>query len=115
MDKNKNGFVNYESFKDLVKLWGFDANEQNMREIFDWLDKDKDQKISYEDLRQTAGLEVRPMEQLFFRQDVKPGKPITCKYEKCWENNNFNNKSQYCYLHQKVMRNLSLDKFSTIA
>ena len=39
MDKNKNGFVNYESFKDLVKLWGFDANEQNMREIFDWLDK----------------------------------------------------------------------------
>ena len=76
------------------------------------MDLDGDQRISYEDLRGTAGKEISPMEQLFFRQDVKPGKNITCKYEKCWENNNFNSKSQYCQLHQKVMRNQSLEKFS---
>ena len=67
MNKSKTGSISYEEFTDLLKAWGFDANEELMREIFNWLDSDKDNKISYEDLRSTAGLEVRPMEQLFFR------------------------------------------------
>lgn len=99
MNKSKTGFILLDEFIDLMKAWGFDASESHVKELFEWLDNDKDNRISYEDLRSTAGLEVRPMEQLFFRQDAKPAKPITCKYEKCWENNNFNAKSQYCQLH----------------
>jgi Ca2+-binding EF-hand superfamily protein len=64
-----------------------------IKELFEWLDYDKDSKISYEDLRSTAGLDLAPRENLYFRQDAKPAKQITCKYEKCWENNNFNSKS----------------------
>jgi hypothetical protein len=40
---------------------------------------------------------------------------VTCKYEKCWENNIFNSKSQYCHLHQKILRNICTDKFALIA
>ncbi|CDW82631.1 px domain containing protein [Stylonychia lemnae] len=115
MNRNKSGFIQQEEFFEIIKSWGFDASDQLLKELFDWLDYDKDSKISYEDLRSTAGQDVSPMEQLFFRQDVKPAKMVTCKYEKCWENNNFNSKSIYCPLHQKIMRNLCLDKFSGIA
>ena len=83
--------------------------------MFEWLDSDGDGKITFEDLRATAGQDLAPKEALYFRQDVKPGKVVNCKYDKCWENNNFNSKSQYCLLHQKILRNLCLDRFSLIA
>ena len=95
--------------------WGFDASERNITDLFNWLDADGDGMISFEDLRSTAGQDITPQEGLYFRQDRKPTKQITCKYPKCWENNNFNSKSVYCQLHQKVMRNNALDKFSTIS
>lgn len=79
--------------------------------MFDWLDHDRDGRISFEDLRATAGQDLAPRESLYFRQDIKPGKAVTCKYENCWENNNFNSKSQYCPLHQKILRNHCLDRF----
>ena len=115
MNKSKTGFIQYDEFLDIVRAWGFDASEALIRDLFEWLDSDKDNRISYDDLRSTAGQDLSPMEQLFFRQDVKPAKNITCKYEKCWENNNFNSKSQFCQLHQKIMRNLCLDKFAQVA
>jgi Ca2+-binding EF-hand superfamily protein len=42
-----------------MKSWGF-AND--CHELFEWLDFDKDGKISFNDLRQTAGVEIAPME-----------------------------------------------------
>jgi len=114
MNKLKTGLIKFEEFYQLVKSWGFDANEVNIKDLFEWLDFDNDNQISYEDLRSTAGKEISPMEQLFFRQDLKPRKTINCKYFRCWENNNFNTKSLYCNLHQKIIRNLCLDMFSQI-
>lgn len=38
-----------------------------MREVFNWLDFDKDSRISFEDLRSTAGLDLAPKEGLYFR------------------------------------------------
>lgn len=99
INKTKSGYIQYDEFLDLIKQWGFEADEYLVRSLFDWLDHDKDNKVSFEDLRSTAGKEIAPMEQLFFRQDVKPGKPVTCKYENCWEDNKFNSKSAYCLLH----------------
>ena len=42
-----------------MESWGF-AND--CTELFNWLDNDKDGKISFSDLRQTAGAEIAPME-----------------------------------------------------
>jgi Ca2+-binding EF-hand superfamily protein len=67
MNKSKTGFIQYDEFLDIIKGWGFDSSEGLIRELFDWLDKDKDNRISYEDLRSTAGQDVTPTEQLFFR------------------------------------------------
>ena len=62
MNKSKSGFIHYEEFLDQIKHWGFDASEQLIRELFEWLDADKDNRISYDDLRSTAGQDVSPME-----------------------------------------------------
>lgn len=43
-------------------MWGFEANEDLIFDLFKWLDYDKDNRISYEDLRQTAGKETNPTE-----------------------------------------------------
>ena len=83
-------------------------------EVFDWLDFDKDKKISFLDLKHTLGFELMPQEQFFFRQDVAPKKKMTCRYAGCWENTQFNEKSPYCPLHQKIIRNLVIDLFERI-
>lgn len=115
MNKSKTGFILPDEFSDLIHSWGFEAPEYLIREVFEWLDYDKDNRIGFEDLRATAGQDLAPKEGLYFRQDIKPAKSVTCKYEKCWENNVFNSKSQYCHLHQKILRNICLDKFSNLA
>lgn len=79
------------------------------------MDYDKDQKISFLDLRNSIGLEILPQETFFFRQDVKHGKSVTCVYEDCWEDNKFNQKSVYCPLHQKIIRNYVNDLFVKIS
>jgi len=53
------------------------------QQVFDWLDFDKDQKISFLDLKKTIGFELMPQEQFFFRQDVARAKHLTCKYLEC--------------------------------
>ena len=96
MNRSKTGFILFDDFSELVRSWGFEAPDIMIKEVFDWLDYDKDNRITFEDMRATAGQDLAPRESLYFRQDLKPGKAVTCKYEKCWENNNFNSKSQYC-------------------
>jgi hypothetical protein len=39
--------------------------------LFDFLDYDKDKKITMNDLKETVGFEILPQESIFFRQDVK--------------------------------------------
>jgi hypothetical protein len=39
--------------------WGF---KSDCHELFNWLDFDKDGLISFNDLRQTVGVEIAPME-----------------------------------------------------
>jgi Ca2+-binding EF-hand superfamily protein len=48
----------------MMVAWGF---QSDCRELFDWLDLDKDGVVSFNDLRETAGVEIAPMEQFFFR------------------------------------------------
>jgi Ca2+-binding EF-hand superfamily protein len=55
MNKSKTGFITFEDFSELIKSWSFEAPDSVIREVFDWLDHDKDQKICFEDLRATAG------------------------------------------------------------
>lgn len=115
MNKSKTGYILAEEFAELVSGWGFEAPQSGIKEVFDWLDFDRDGRLTFEDLRATAGQDLAPKEALYFRQDVKPGKSVTCKYEGCWENNNFNSKSQYCQLHQKILRNIAMDRFQHAA
>ena len=38
-----------------------------MRDLFDWMDNDKDGRVSFADLRETIGLDVSPKEAMYFR------------------------------------------------
>jgi Ca2+-binding EF-hand superfamily protein len=55
MNRCRSGFIQYDEFLDVIRGWGFDAADNLIRQLFDWLDHDGDNRISYEDLRQTAG------------------------------------------------------------
>jgi Ca2+-binding EF-hand superfamily protein len=76
-------FIEFENFKLLMESWGF---KNDCHELFDWLDFDKDGLVSFNDLRQTVGVEIAPMEQFFFRQDIKSSKNIPCNFMGCWQN-----------------------------
>lgn len=62
MSKSKEGYISSTELYQIVKGWGFEVTEDSFKELFNWLDADKDDKISYEDLRATAGKEISPME-----------------------------------------------------
>ena len=57
-----------------MQNWGFIATDEQVREVFVWLDHDKDGQISFEDLRETVGLDVAPKEAVYFRQNIKNSK-----------------------------------------
>lgn len=108
--------MRYEDLQAVVSNWGFEVSEVLLRELYSWLDFDRDGTVSFEDLRLTAGKDISPGEQLYFRQDVsKQGKAIICHFPRCFENNQYNNKSHYCELHQKLLKTQALDKLSEIA
>ncbi len=67
MNKSRSGFIQFEEFKEMILSWGFEVPEQMIKEVFDWLDFDKDKQISFEDLRSTAGQDLAPREALYFR------------------------------------------------
>lgn len=71
-------YVSFNRFHDLIGFWGFVASSEQIREVFDWLDLDKDGKISFEDVRETIGLDVAPKEGTYFRQNVKNSKNQPC-------------------------------------
>ena len=55
MNKSRSGFIQFEEFQEMVLSWGFEAPVSMIRDVFNWLDHDKDQRICFEDLRATAG------------------------------------------------------------
>lgn len=65
--KKDKAYIDLENFTEMMESWGF---VNDCTELFQWLDHDKDGKISYSDLRATVGPEIAPMETFFFRQDV---------------------------------------------
>jgi len=88
-----------------MREWGFDCSDQHIKDFFEWMDKDGDNKISFEDLRDSVGKEMTTsFDESPFRGESKKGKPIVCKYERCFENNSFNASSMYCQLHQKMLK-----------
>ena len=55
------------------------------------------------------------MEQYYFRQpNGKLGKSAPCLYPQCFENTQFS-RSPYCSLHQKVLKNQTMDLFNSIS
>lgn len=55
MNKTKTGYILFDEFAELIRSWSFVAPDEQIREVFNWLDHNKDHKISFEDLRATAG------------------------------------------------------------
>jgi Ca2+-binding EF-hand superfamily protein len=106
-------YFDFERFLELMKGWGFASELKDIEALYNWLDADQDGKISFHDIRKTVGQEVAPMEQYFFRQDLKPGKNQPCNYAGCWENVMFS-RSPYCQLHQKILKNKTVDLFNAV-
>ena len=44
-------YIERDRFNQLVGGWGFNAEPRQVQALYEWLDKDGDGKISYEDLR----------------------------------------------------------------
>ena len=63
----------------MLNWWGIQISDSKVQELFDYLDLDKDGKISYKDFQNTIGLEITPREGLYFRQDKPVEKDATCK------------------------------------
>lgn len=98
-----------------METWGYIAPEQDIRDVFNWLDSDKDGQVSFEDLRESIGLDVSPTEGVYFRQNIRNSKSQPCNFDGCWENTLYNNRSAYCPLHQKIMKNSTVDLFNQIS
>ena len=58
---NKNYF-DFERFEELMKGWGFASDANVIRELYDWLDADKDGIVTWNDFRTTVGVDIAPME-----------------------------------------------------
>ena len=56
-------YFDYPKFEEMMTTnWGFRADSNQIKELYNWMDGDKDGKISFEDLRQSVGQDVSPME-----------------------------------------------------
>lgn len=44
----------------MLNRWGIQISDPKVQELFDYLDLDKDGKISYKDFQDTIGLEITP-------------------------------------------------------
>jgi hypothetical protein len=42
MNKSKTGFITFEDFAELIRSWSFVAPDEQIKEVFDWLDQNKD-------------------------------------------------------------------------
>ena len=115
MDRHRKGFVTFDIFEQIISDWGFVTKQSDVKKLFDWLDFDRDQKLSFVDFKNTIGFEILPQESFFFRQDVKPSKEVICKYKDCWENITYNTKSPYCPLHVQVLKNNVADLFERVS
>jgi len=69
LNSEKTGAIRPEELKHYLHHWGLFINETQFKTLFDKFDHDKDGKISYEDFQNTVGMEINPMEFLYFRQD----------------------------------------------
>jgi len=96
----------------MLNWWGIQISDQKVQELFDYLDLDKDGKISYKDFQNTIGLEITPWEGLYFRQDKPVEKDATCKQQNCW--NLLTGLSKFCALHQKLNLDRCIEHFQTL-
>lgn len=49
-----------EAFEEILESWGFHGRPEDTRMLFDWLDYDRDEKITFLDLKQAIGFELVP-------------------------------------------------------
>jgi Ca2+-binding EF-hand superfamily protein len=103
LNQEKTGAIKPQELRMYLNHWGLFLSEEQFKVLFDKFDHDKDGKISYEDFQNTVGMEINPMEFLYFRQDnPKAPKSINCKHEKCWETPV--GCSDYCSIHLKMFK-----------
>lgn len=70
--------ISYDRFNELIKLWAFVVTDDQIKDLFDWLDVDGDGQISFEDLRASIGRDIAPHEEIYFRQNVNNSKNQPC-------------------------------------
>ena len=67
LNKGKTGSINPIEIKHYLNHWGLAISEEQFMEILNFMDHDKDGKISYEDLQNSVGKFISPEEFLYFR------------------------------------------------
>lgn len=51
LNKGKNGAISPQEVKTYLNHWGLIITDEQFKEIFDFMDHDKDGKVTYEDLQ----------------------------------------------------------------
>lgn len=50
LNKGKTGAINPKEIRSYLNMWGLPISEEQFKEVYDFIDHDKDGKITYEDL-----------------------------------------------------------------
>ena len=108
----KSGAINPNELESYLKNWGYYFTKDQFNTLFKRLDYDNDGKISYEDFQNSVGNEISPPEFLYFRQDLKPQKPLRCAYKHCWETTI--GLGSYCALHTRIIYNRAFSWMVTL-
>ena len=66
--------MTFSRFSELMSFWGFVATDDQTNALFNWMDRDQDGKLSFEDMKETIGLDVSPKEAVYFRQNINNSK-----------------------------------------
>ena len=102
-DFNENNDISIE--KDELKFylhhWGFPLTDAQIEKVFNYLDHDGDEAITFQDFVHSIGHEIHPGESLYFRQDKQLHfVDSKCAHRSCWAMTK--GQANFCLVHLKM-------------
>lgn len=102
LNTNNKGWISQEDLKAYCTKSQLSLNEDQLANLFKFLDQNGDGKIRYYEFQAVIGSYLRPQECLYFRQDRTKERDVICIDENCWQPPYA--LSNYCTLHYMIAK-----------